>query len=56
MDSLGKLIIATCATVAAVGGSLLGSSYIIKYWEETKFKLFGKAIEMGKNTLPESYF
>ena len=59
MDSLGKLIIASSLTVGAVvgavGGGLIGTTYILRYWEETKMKLFGKVVVLGTKTLPESF-
>ncbi|KAJ3251729.1 hypothetical protein HK103_002184, partial [Boothiomyces macroporosus] len=38
----------------AVGGTLIGISYVRKYWQETRIKLFGRAVVVGTTVLPES--
>ena len=42
-------------SVASVGGGIFGTSYIIKYYNETRTKLFGKAVVIGASVLPESF-
>ena len=55
MDSIGKMIIAAGVAVIGTGVAVTSTSYFLKYWDETRRMLLGRAVVTGTSILPDSF-